>query len=62
MADCVRILLEDDAMRARLGADGEAWAERRHGDTDSFVAETIRLVLGRPEESLADNVRRADSA
>jgi hypothetical protein len=62
MADCVRTLLEDDAMRARLGAEGEAWAERRHGDNDSFVAEAIRLVLGHPGETAAHPKQRAHSA
>jgi hypothetical protein len=62
MADCVRILLENDAMRARLGSNGEAWAERHHGDTDSFVAEAIRLVLGHPGETATHRKQRAHSA
>lgn len=53
MTDCIRKLLEDDALRAQLGNNGEAWARRNHGDTDSFVAQTIRLVLGPAGEMLA---------
>jgi glycosyltransferase involved in cell wall biosynthesis len=51
MADCVRTLLDDETLAARLGDGGERWAERNHGDTDAFVADAIRLVLGPPAET-----------
>jgi len=50
MADCVRTLLDDDDLRARLGANGQEWAERFHGDTQTFVEDTIRLVIGSASE------------
>ena len=46
MADCVRRLLDDDALRTQLGANGATWARDNHSDTDAFVSEVIRLVLG----------------
>ncbi len=62
MADCMRRLLEDDGLRTRLGASGEAWAEHTHGDTEAFVAEVIRLVLGPPSETAAVAHRDVRSA
>ncbi len=46
MADCVRRLLDDDSLRSQLGANGATWARDHHSDTDAFVSDVIRLVLG----------------
>jgi glycosyltransferase involved in cell wall biosynthesis len=48
MVDFVRAILEDDAVRSQLGANGERWSEQTHGDTESFVTEATRVVLGPP--------------
>jgi len=48
MVDCVRELVDDEALRTRLGASGEQWAVQHHGDTESFVEATLHLVLGGP--------------
>jgi hypothetical protein len=50
MVDFVRAILEDDAVASQLGANGERWAEQAHGDTESFVTEATRVVLGANED------------
>jgi len=62
MADCARTLLHDEALRSRLGASGEEWAERHHGDTDTFVETATRLVLGSPPASSRSPAPAARSA
>jgi hypothetical protein len=62
MADCVRALLDDGALRSHLGANGEEWADRHHGDTDTFVETTTRLVLGSPPAASTSRVPEAQSA
>jgi glycosyltransferase involved in cell wall biosynthesis len=53
MVDCVRALLEDGTLRSHLGANGEEWADRHHGDTETFVETTTDLVLGSPPQAVS---------
>ncbi len=46
MADAVALLLGEPGLAERLGASGKAWADRLHGDTESFVRGVGELVFG----------------
>lgn len=46
MLDQVGHLLDDDDLRLGLGRSGQDWAALHHGDTEAFVGEALRLVLG----------------
>ena len=62
MVDCVRALLDDESLRAGLGANGAQWAEQRHGDTESFVEAAICLALGTPAELSTSRLQPAQLA
>jgi hypothetical protein len=46
MLEQVRYLLDHEEERAALGAAGAMWAEEEHGQTERFVREATRFVLG----------------
>jgi hypothetical protein len=62
MVDCARALLDDESLRARLGASGAEWAEQHHGDMESFVEGAIRLALGSPAELSTPRLQSAGLA
>jgi len=62
MVDCVRALLDDEPLRAGLGANGAQWAEQRHGDTESLVEAAICLALGTPAELSTSRLQPAQLA
>lgn len=62
MIDCIRTLLDNPRLRDRMGQSGHEWAERYHGDTDAFVEDTIRLVIGSAGEPAPEPTAAAAAA